>query len=83
MIGSEKTGIAELETHGVNGGLLDSSDANSAGAFAASLLQDRLRRSNFAERWIKKVAKKFSENLVGSRYLELYSSILGAPEAAE
>lgn len=78
VIGSRNTGIAEIVSHEVDGGLVDWQSPTAAAAFIAALLKDRDRLAKFSRNCLLKVSAEFGEEVVGNAYLKLYLDTLNA-----
>lgn len=74
VIGSAGTGIAEILSHGVDGFSVDWEDANSAAALIAPLLLDQNKLREFRRQCVRTVSEKFTDQVVGAKYLEVYRS---------
>ena len=76
VVSSKVGGIPEFIKHGVNGFLVEGQNVEKYAEFILRLIQDHELRSILGRRAVKTIHRKYSEELVISRYLDLYRSVL-------
>jgi len=76
VVSSKVGGIPEFIKHGVNGFLVEGQNVEKYAEFILRLIQDHELRSILGKRAVKTIHRKHSEELVISRYLDLYRSVL-------
>ncbi|MDP2898312.1 MAG: glycosyltransferase, partial [bacterium] len=76
VVSSKVGGIPEFIKHGVNGFLVEGQNVEKYAEFILRLIQDHELRSKLARKAVETIHRKYSEEIVISRYLDLYRSVL-------